>query len=196
MAEAVTLSKSTTEDQIERLLNSVATIPIAATSSDFIAKQKFVCDVSKDAKVKIGDLSDNFTNWFLAGDGKIEKPTGEQTLCYSDLRKKSVNDPIITELGGEEKAETSLTELFSLLEKQGNGEEGALFTKNSAVNIFYIKDMQGVLRTVCVLWFNVGWEDVGWYVGAREVSRPVEWGGSYRVFSRNSVLKTSEAQKK
>ena len=41
----------------------------------------------------------------------------EQILNYTDLLKTSVSCPIIAELDGEEKAETSLTEMHSLMEK-------------------------------------------------------------------------------
>lgn len=180
----------TKENLITRMVPVSVTRSPEETSSKFVAKEKFVRDTGNDAKVKINYLGDNFTKWFLAGSGKIERPMGKQTLCYGDLKKASVDVPIITELGGAKKAETSLTELFSLMEKQGNGEGGALLT-NGWTNIFYIKDMQGVLRAV-----YVDWNADGWGVLADVVSDPREWNDGYRVFSRNSALKTSEAQKK
>jgi len=97
-----------------------------------------------------------------------------------------VDAPIIAELGGNEKAETTLTEVFSLMEKQPNGEEGALLN-NGWWNILYVKDQNGVLRTVSVCWLVDGWN-----VYARSVGDPYGWYDGYQVFSRNSVLESSE----
>lgn len=44
-----------------------------------------------------------------------------------------------------------------------------------------------VLRTVRVVW-----DDVGWRVGASSVELPLRWLGGFQVFSRNSVLESSE----
>jgi hypothetical protein len=97
-----------------------------------------------------------------------------------------VDGPIINELGGEAKAETTLSEMFSLMEKQKNGESGVLLN-NGYANIFYIRDQNGVLRAV-----GVDWDDGGWYVGAYSVEDPGGWRVGRQVFSRNSVLESSE----
>jgi len=179
--------------QPELLLNLVGTITTSATTSKFVAKDKFVVNTKRNAPVKISAVWDNFTNWFLSGDGKIEDPTrlpdeqvSKQTLCYHKLRKASADDPIITELGGEAKAETTLSEMFYLMEKHKNGEDCVLLN-NGYANIFYIRDQNGVLRAV-----GVDWDGDGWGVNARSVGGPGRWGGGYQVFSRNSVLKSSE----
>lgn len=169
------------------LLELVSAVGVAATMSKFIAKEKFVCDTGHKAKVKISYLGDNFRTWFLSGDGKTEDPISEQTLCYAKLRKASVDGPIIEELGGEAKVETTLSEMFSLMEKQKNGEDGVLLN-NGYANIFYIKDQNGVLRAVRVRWFGDGW-----LVRAFSVEIPLEWSADHRVFSRNSVLESSES---
>lgn len=98
---------------------------------------------------------------------------------YAKLLKSSVDGPIIKELGGEAKAETTLTEMFSLMEKQKDGGDGVLLN-NGCANIFYIRDKNGVLRAVSVLWF-----DDGWYVPADSVVYTNEWRAERRVFSRN-----------
>jgi len=170
-------------EPVPSILELVSTIMVPATTGKFVAKEKFVLDTGSKAKVKISYLGDNFKAWF--GD-KTEDPITEQTLRYHKLRKASVDGPIITELGGEAKAETTLTEMFSLMEKQGEGEKGALLN-NGWWNIFYIRDQNGVLRAVFV-----GWLVDGWLVGAFEVTDPGRWSVGGRVFSRNSVLKSSE----
>lgn len=168
------------------LLEFVRTVKIRATTTKFVAKEKFVINTKRNAPVKISYLGDNFTAWFLSGDSKTEDPIMEQTLRYHKLRQFSVDAPIITELGGEAKAETALSEMFSLMEKQKHGENGVLLN-NGWANIFYIKDGAGVLRAVCVYWRGGGWG-----VGAGSVGDPGRWPGGYRVFSRNSVLESSE----
>jgi len=168
------------------ILELVSTIVVNATTGKFVAKKKFVRDTGHEAKVKISYLGDNFTEWFLSGSGKTEDPISEQTLRYHKLRKSSVGGPIITELGGEAKAETTLSEMFSLMEKQKNGESGPLLN-NGWWNIFYIKDQNGVLRAVDVFWLGDGWG-----VSAYSVEYPIGWDGGRQVFSRNSVLESSE----
>ena len=48
-------------------------------------------------------------------------------------------------------------------------------------------DNAGVLRTV-----NVNWNDDGWNVNANSVENPNRWNDGNQVFSRNSVLESSE----
>lgn len=172
--------------KLELLLDLVGTVTTSATISKFVAKDKFVVNTKRNAPVKISAVWNNFTSWFLSGKGKTEDPISEQTLRYYKLRKSSVDGPIIIELGGEEKSETTLTEMFSLMEKQKNCEDGVLFN-NGYANIFYIRDQNGVLRAV-----YVGWSGDGWGVDADSVGRPHWWDGRGRVFSRNSVLESSE----
>jgi len=172
--------------KLELLLDLVGTVTTPATTSKFVAKEKFVRDTGRKATVKISYLGDNFTAWFLSGDGKTEDPISEQTLRYHKLRKASVDGPIITGLGGEAKAETTLSEMFSLMEKQKNGESGTLLN-NGWANIFYIRDSAGVLRAV-----NVYWRGDGWSVNAYSALDPYRWFVGSQVFSRNSVLESSE----
>ena len=168
------------------ILELVSTIVVNATTGKLVAKDRFVINTNPGAPVKISCLGDNFNAWFLNGDSKTKCPISEQTLRYHELRQSSVDGPIITELGGEAKAETTLSEMFSLMEKQKHGEDGVLLN-NGWANIFYIKDVAGVLRAV-----HVSWGDDGWCVYAHSVERPRSGGDGYQVFSRNSVLESSE----
>ena len=99
------------------ILALVSTVVVSATTSKFVAKTAFVANTKRNAKVLISAVWHDFTSWFLSGDGKTEDPESEQTLRYHKLQKSSVDSPIIIELGGEAKAETTLTEMFSLMEK-------------------------------------------------------------------------------
>ncbi len=160
-----------------KLLDILGTVKTSATTERFVAKQKFV----KDSKeIKFYGIWDNFTAWFLAGDGKIEEHVGEQTLSYGNLTKDSVDGPIIEELGGEAKVETTLSAIYGLLLKQPKGEEGALLT-NGYANIFYVRDVNGTLRAV-----DASWHDGGWYVYASSVESTLAWDAGGRVFSSNS----------
>ncbi|MDO8470618.1 MAG: hypothetical protein Q7S63_01420 [bacterium] len=155
------------------LLELIGTIVIPATSMPFVVREKFVVG---NAQAKISWLGENFTTWFLE---KIEEPVVETTLRYAKLITSSVDGPILTELG-DEKAETTLTQIFALIERQAKGEEGVLLT-NGWANIFYIRDVNGELRAV-----RVGWGGGDWGVDAGSVEDPDGWGGGRRVFSRNS----------
>lgn len=173
--------RGTVEIIMKSIIDWLGTTTTSATTENttekFVAKKKFRID-SKE--VKFYGIWDNFREWFLsAGDGKTEDPIGEQTLRYGKLTKNSVDGPIIEELGGEAKAETTLSDLYDLLKKQANGEKGVLLI-NGYANIFYIRDQSGVLRSV-----YAGWSDGGWRVSAISVECPSEWNAGRQVFSRN-----------
>lgn len=165
------------------LLEVISIVTIPATIEKFVASEKFICDTRKKAKIKIKYIGHNFTEWFsgLGNDGKVEASISEQTLRYVRLKKISDDEPIITEIGGEEKAETSLAEMFALMAKQPNGENGALLTSGLA-NIFYICDKNAVLRTVFCLWRGDGWR-----VNADSVDAMDRWNIGHQVFFRVPV---------
>jgi hypothetical protein len=85
-------------------------------------------------------------------------------------------------LGGNEAAETTLTEIYATMEAQPNGENGSLLN-NGWANIFYIVDINGTLRAVGVRWIGEGW-----IVIACSVEDLNKWNADNRVFSRNSLL--------
>lgn len=178
MADVLNLVRGTHRlTQVANALVSVGTISVAPTTTKFIASEKFVVNIQASAKVKISHLGGNFKSWFL---GKIEAPFSGSELRYLKLLKETRVIPIITELGGEEKSETTLTEMFSLMEKQGDGQQGALLT-NGRANTFYIRDLKGVLRVVSVY---CGYDAL--IVCADPVGVRLSWGAGYQVFSRNS----------
>ena len=165
-----------TEKSRADLLEFVGTTIIPATTEPFVAKDRFL--LKKDGGI-CSNFSNNFTTWFLSGKGKIEEPISETTLHYDKLRQSSLDIQIIAELGGKTKAETTLTEMFSLMEKQRSGESGPLLN-NGRANIFYVKDQNSLLCTVYVYW-----NGDGWFVSALSVERSNGWGdGGRQVFSR------------
>ena len=159
-------------------------IIIPATTSGFADKDKF--KLKQDGGI-CSFLGDNFQEWFPKDDGKVEEPFAGSTLRCHKLLKPATNMPqkvgepaILPELGGEAKAESTLSEMYLLMEKQKNQESGPLLT-NGWANIFYIRDLTGVLRTVSVLWSVDGWG-----VGALSVGGSRRWSDGSQVFSRNS----------
>lgn len=173
-----TIPKPTTS-----ILGPVSTIVINATTEEFVARKKFVVNTKPNAEVFISYLSNNFVERFLKGDGKTEDLMSVQTLFCANLSRTSFDITIIAALGGEEKSETTLSEMFFLMEKQKRGEDGALLN-NSYPNLFYIQDNAGVLRTVSVRWSGGGWGVDAYYL--------FRWNDGCRVFSRNPVLESSE----
>jgi hypothetical protein len=123
---------SQSQSQLLPLLIPVGTVSIAATAISFVTKDRFVVDAKKELAVKISYLGDNFKAWFI---DKTEAPFMGSTLRYGKLSRQSLAGPIIDALGGGAKAETSLTELFALMELQPNGGSGSLLI-NGHANIF------------------------------------------------------------
>ncbi|MBU1179975.1 hypothetical protein KJ885_03455 [Patescibacteria group bacterium] len=158
------------------LLELLGTVVIPKTEK-FAAYDSFVVNTEAAASAKISYLGDNFRSWFL---DKTEESSDETTLRYHTLRRASMDESIITELGGEAWAETTLAQIYALIKKQKNGEAGVLL-KNGYANIFYVRDVGSVFRAVLVYW-----DGVGWYVYAFSVGPPCGWFDGSRVFSRNS----------
>ena len=159
------------------LLILVGTTTVAPTKIPFVARDRFIANIGKEASVKISCLGDSFKSWLLR---KEEQPIMGSTLRYGKLSRYANDHHIFEELGGKEKAEITLAELFSLMEAQKNGEGGPLLI-NGYVNICYIRDVVGILRAV-----SVDWSDGGWYVDAEAVSGPYEWRSGQQVFFRNT----------
>lgn len=162
--------------QVGGLITHLGTITTSATTEKFVAREKFT---KGSEEVNFWGFGSNFEQWFL---DKVEEPIDQQELRYGKLEKNSVNGPIIKELGGEVKAETTLSEMFSCFKKQPKGEDGVLLT-NGYANIFYIRDASGVLRVVLAYWDAAA---ASWVFDADSVGYPNVWRAGYRIFSRNS----------
>jgi len=161
----------------DKLLETITTITILAIGT-FKAKDHFKVSTAKG--VTIGWIGDNFEKAFLNGKGKIEKNVAEAVFRIFKLVKGSVDTPIIAELGGEEVAETTLAQVFTLLQLQGKGQDGVLLT-NGWANIFYVRDDEGTLWAV-----DCGWRSDCryWSVEAYSVASPYGWDAGSQVISR------------
>jgi hypothetical protein len=71
---------------------------------------------------------------------------------------------------------TVLADIWRILRRQANGESGALQT-NSAPNIFFVRDVMGVLGVVDILSGGAGWE-----IGASPIGEQRAWPVGARVF--------------
>ncbi len=166
---------ATTELVGSLLSQSLGTIAIPATK-EFIAQDRFVVNTSRKAPVKISHLGKNFQKWFIK---KIEKPAPKAVISYANLLKPLVDSQIISVLGGEEKSETMLAQIYALMKWQRNGENGILLT-NSCANIFYVRDISGELRAVFIRCLGLGWN-----MHARSIDYPIAWLAGRHVFFRN-----------
>jgi hypothetical protein len=102
--------------------------------------------------VKIWYVDEAFKKYFGQ---KVELAIGETQVRTHHPRKPSCDTSIIRELA--EKCEVKLWHFYTLLAKQGRGDEGSLLTDGS-LNITHIHDVEGVSRPVVAEWDT----DRGW----------------------------------
>jgi len=156
------------------LLESLDTITIPETTERFIAHERFIKDISENARVKIAYIDPYFKDRFFE---KIEKPIPEMILRYSRLVRPARDNYIIKKLGYT--TETFLSQMYVLMERQKNGEIGILLN-NGLPNIFYISDFNGYLCVVFIRWVR---EKNGWFVDAIYIHHPKLWEKDLRIFS-------------
>lgn len=143
----------------------------------FVAKEMFVKD---STEVKFRGIWDDFHDWFLTEDHISENISEDQNFCYKNFVNNYIDSSIIAKLGSEAKITTTLFGIYNLLKKQANGEDGVLLTNNYA-NIFYIWDVNDILRVVII-----GWDDEGWCVSAYPVDHFFDRLPGKRVFFPDS----------
>jgi len=180
------------------LVTAAETLTIAATTTQLVVGDHLVVDTSENADISIAYISPNVRNWF---GGKVEPAFAGSTLHRAKLARRSVDGPIITEIGGPLKARTTWTEILACLRKQKRGGKGSLLT-NGWANIFYVEDEirlpedeqvayeneageKVVLRAVDADWSAGGG---GWSLYALSVLGPGEWGGGDQFLFRDSRL--------
>jgi hypothetical protein len=145
------------------LLEPLETAVVPATSTPVVVRDFF----TKNSGVKFAAI------WSF---DKTENPIPERTYRKYKLMRISPDGPIIAELGGEAKVEASVTAALAILRRQGNGGTGFLQT-NGYANIFYVKDINGVLCAI-----RIGWADDGWVIDAISVQDPLAWNGKHEIF--------------
>lgn len=115
--------------KVSDLLKRVSTVSVRATNR-FVASDHI-------QSANIGYMSDNFKRLFL---NKVEENILDAELVVSELKKASLDAPIMTELG--ERKKIALAHFFELLEKQSKGQAGLLLTNGYAI-IGYVQDDEG-----------------------------------------------------
>jgi len=139
-------------------------------ATSFIAREKFT-----ESQFT---LSNNFKGWMLP---KIEDNVSASTLAYGILKDSFSKDRhIITDLGKEDRIETFLAEIFYLISIQSKGQQGVLLTKGDST-IFFVRDVNSVLRVVFVRWIDCRWRLRARYAPSHQYWRP----GIDRMFYRN-----------
>ncbi|MDP2877452.1 MAG: hypothetical protein Q8O00_14795, partial [Holophaga sp.] len=164
-------SKEPAPERTYSILRRIQPEPTPVATGPFSADNTFF---SKKSGVNMVNHGDNFKTWYT---GKVEEEAPEGMLIPLTLIQAAYDREIIADLGGEEEAEVTLTEIWRLMERQASGEKGDLLT-NGWVNIFYVKDKDGVLRAV-----GVGWGGGGWGVRADALDDG-QWRDGGQVFSR------------
>lgn len=130
----------------------------------FVACDKFKVD--RKGELPISYLGDNFKNNFL---DVVEEQVKHCRLKQRKLLKSSVDGPILSALGGEDKAKIALANAYEFLKT----------ADRKPWYIFYIADKTGKVWAV-----DAYWRDGGWDVGAYPVSDPREWRDGRVVVSR------------
>ena len=156
------------------LLKPGDTIDVRPSAEPFVVQDHFVLNIESRDKILISLIAGDFLKWFQQ---KREIPAGPATLRCYELQDNAGDASIVAELGGEARVETTLAQVFWLLERQKRGERGAL-ANNGWGNIFYIRDVSGTLRSVYVHWC-----DEAWNVEAVRIGRAAEWPIRDRAFA-------------
>ena len=159
-----------------QLLVTVGITMVPATKKPFVASDCFVRSKGNSG-VRFMYLSDEFRRCFL---GKEERSFIGSMLRYDRIIHPSLDDRIIAELGGKKRSETTLFELYALLQRQPTGVERGPLLRDGHANIFYIPDLYFVLRAV-----NARLTGDGWDMFVRPFAGPEKWLVGCRIFSRD-----------
>jgi hypothetical protein len=162
--------------EVPPLIVPVGTIDVPATEFRFVARDHFVINTGENVQVEIARFGENFTTRFL---GKVEQPFGGSTLRYGDLSRAAEHDSVIAELGGEERAQTTLVECFScmLTHAQENKKNNTVPDRRS--HVFYVPDINEV---ICAVDFR--WYDDGCHMYAYPTSIADKWPEGTRIYYR------------
>lgn len=130
---------------------TTAAVP-SPSPSQFVARDHFRRTTAPAAVVRITWLGAAFSEHFVP---KIEPDSHSPLLRSHTVRRASRDIEIIAELGT--RHETTLGDLWCLLQRQSHGETGMLRT-DAKPNVLYIRSTAGLLFTIDALWGGAGWE--------------------------------------
>jgi hypothetical protein len=181
--------------QFGKFINVTEVAPVEVHDEKFVAKEKF--SISDDMEINLGrPPNKNFNEWFLSGDGKIEAPVdGCLPLRVADVVLFSESIwAIKKKFGGEQNVETTLAELHEMLKLHARGQVVDLKTSPGSVNIFFIKDINGILRSVTLRLAHPSLgpkeEPKWWEIGALSTNEEEEkdWCVGTRAFARARIF--------
>ncbi len=152
------------------------TIDVQASAGNFVVKDRFFVNYEQRDKLMIAYIVGHFPQWFS---GKVEGPVAASTLHYYELQRDAGDKAILSALGGEGRVETTMTEVYALMDRQRSG-QGGILAINGWGNIFYVRDEQGVLRVVYVHWCDDAWGVEASLMHRKDTEYPVR----DRVFTR------------
>ena len=155
-------NRATTE--VKKLLKFIRTVSLPAIG-EFVVAEK-LREGETVGGIKVAWLGKNFKKNFLT---KREEAVPESEFREHELTTRSRDPAIITELGGEDKVETTFGQFWEFLKTA----DRALW------HVRHIRDVNGVLWAV-----GGGWYDDGLNVGAVPLDSPSDWGTGRRFLSR------------
>lgn len=136
-------------------LRHEGTLRFPGTKKPFSVHKHFRINMHPRAHVQISGLNEQFLAWF--GD-VVEDSVPASELCAHLLQETAKTISIFSAFGGKTKVETTLTEVYFLLEKKPHGELISMLGISTGTdNLFFIRDRTGNLRTVIARWFFGGW---------------------------------------
>jgi hypothetical protein len=156
-------------DSSKPLLQPCETVVVPATTTPLGIRDYF----KETPTIKFTSVFGEFKARFFS---KTENPIPQMTYRKYKLQRIAADAAIIAELGGEAKAEGTVTGALALLERQGKGQPGALQT-NGYANIFYARDKKGELCAI-----RLGWTEEGWVLDAISTADPLAWNGQHEIF--------------
>ena len=161
--------------------------PVPATSMKFVASEMFVVDTDPNTRVRISEMCPMFVEGFL---GKVEPPLPGGRLYVHMVKDYPVEVmaepewPLI-ELGGEACAESFLSDLYNALATQGG--IGCLSMVGDG-NIFFIRNVHGILCQV-----RADWSRGGWRLVALSAYDPRLWTDHDRFIIRDPAVSPASA---
>ena len=127
----------------------------------------FVVDDQALKKANVGWTSQNFNRLFK---GKVEMGVSQAELNVHELKRESMDEPIIKELGGENRVKIHAATFLNFLK----GRQGGW-------RVAYILGNDGKLWAVRARWSGI---HCYWVVEARSVGRLFRWSAGDQVLSR------------
>ena len=160
----------------EPLFVAGKTIDVQASPGNFVVKDRFALNMERRDRLLIAYFAGHFSQWF---DGKVEGPVAASTLRYYELQRDAGDTSILDSLGGEAAVETTMTEVYALMDRQRSG-QGGILAINGFGNIFYVRDQANALRVVYVHWCDDAWGVEASLMQRKDVEYPIR----DRVFVR------------